>query len=138
MKKIKLNSNLIQFMSIFQSVTRVSVRDCLEALDKIIFIVNENTISRAIGKNGENVKKLERLLNRKIKIVEFNPEVTRFVQKLIYPYKAKEINQEEGIITIVPEDTRARGMIIGRNAATLRVYEDIVKRYFQVEEIKVI
>ena len=99
--------------------------------------MNQDRISRAIGKNGENVRKLEKLLNRKIKIVEFNPEVTRFVQNLIYPYKVREVREDGKIITIVTSEHRSRGMIIGRNAVSLREYESIVKRYFDIDEIKV-
>jgi len=34
-------------------------------------------------------------------------------------------------------DLKTRGLLIGRNAAHLRSYEEIMKRYFPVKELKV-
>jgi len=50
----------------------------------------------------------------------------------------KEINVEEKIITIVGPDTKTKGLLIGRSGQNLRNYEEIVKRYFDINEIKVI
>ncbi len=138
MNKIKLDINLIKYMSLFQSITRTSVKDCIDSSERIIFIVKQNQISKAIGRNGENVKMLENALNRKIKIVEFNPEIEQFVRNTIYPNKTKEIKKEGKIVIITPIDLHTRGMIIGKNAVNLRGYESIIKRYFDIEEIKVI
>ena len=41
--------------------------------DKLIFIVDEGQMAKAIGKHGANVKRLSNMLKRDLKIVEFNP-----------------------------------------------------------------
>ena len=136
--KIKYDFSLIKFISMFESATGAAVKDCFMQNDKIMFIVQENQIGKALGKGGANIKKLENMLKKKIRIAEFNPDAVQFVQNIIYPIKPKDITEEDGIITITPNDSKTRGYLIGRAAANLRNYEEIVKRYFEIREIKVV
>jgi hypothetical protein len=55
----------------------------------------------------------------------------------VYPAKVSEVRQDERIVTITAADTQSRGYIIGRGASILRGHEAIVKRYFDIDEIKV-
>ena len=78
------------------------------------------------------------MLKRKIKIVEFNSDMIKFITNLLYPYKVESINVDGKIVTIHDEDTKTKGLIIGAKAQNLRQYESIVKKYFDIEEIKVV
>lgn len=137
--KIKYDLNLMKFMSFFESLTNTRLKDCF--IDKnslLVFVVKENEIAKAIGKKGVNVRNIKEKLNRKIKIVEFNPHLETFVGKLINPLKAKEIKVDDNVVTITGPDTKTKGLLIGRNGQNLRNYEEIVNRYFDIKEIKVI
>jgi N utilization substance protein A len=125
-------------MSIFENVTRAELKDCfIDKNDNLVFIVREDQIGKAIGKQGTNVKRLKQLLNRKIKIVEFNSNLIQFIKNLVYPLTLKEIRDDDGIVILVGNDTKTRGLLIGREAQNLRSLETTVRRYFTVEEIKV-
>lgn len=137
MSKIKLDNNLIKIISMFQSVTGIGVKDCIDTQDRMIFVVEERNIDRAVGKSGEKVRRMEKSLNRKIKIVGFNPVLTEFVRNLIYPYRALAIKEEGRTLVITPADSQTRGRLIGRGASTLREFERITKRYFDIDEIKI-
>lgn len=95
-------------------------------------------MGKAIGKGGANIKKLERVLKRKVRIIEFNPDMLIFIQNVVYPSKVKEIKEEDGIVTIIPPDSQTRGYLIGKSAVNLRNTEMVVKRYFELKEIKVV
>jgi len=137
MNKIKYSQDLMEFMSIFETITGTKLKDCI--MDEyIIFIVQENQIAKAIGRNGNNVRKLQSILKKKIKIAEFNLDPLIFTKNLISPLKAKDIKIEGDVIIIQGEDIKTRGLLIGRNAKNLREYESIVQRYFPIKEIKVI
>lgn len=139
MKRIKFDVNAIKFMSLFETLTRAKPKDCFfDANKQLVFVTEQGNLAKAVGKHGANVKKLERTLKRKIKIVEFNPDVLRFVSSLIAPVKAKEIRMEEKKIIIIPTDLKTRGLLIGKNAKNLRNFENITKKYFDITEIKVI
>ena len=136
MARIKYNLDVMRYMSLFESLTGAKVKDCI-LNDIVMFVVHENEMGKAIGKHASNIKRVENTLKKKIKLVEFNNDVSQFVQNLIYPLKAKEIKEEDMIVTIYGEDTRTKGLVIGRDRRNINSTNDIVKRYFKVEEVKV-
>ena len=126
----------MQYISLFESLTGAKVKDCI-VNGTIFFIVHENEMGKAIGKQGLNIKRVENTLKKKIRLVEFSNNVLQFVGNLIAPIKAKEIKEEDGIITIYGNDTKSKGILIGRDRHNLNQINDIVKRYFDVKEVKV-
>jgi len=125
-------------MSLFHSVTRTELQDYFKIDDIYTFVVKKDQISKAIGKKGSNVKRLEQLLKNKVKIVEFDKDKLKFVKNLIYPCKAKEIKEEEETIIIIPIDLMTRGLLIGKGGQKLKNYENTIKRYFDIKELRVI
>lgn len=137
--KIKYDIELMGLMSIFERITGCSVKDCF--IDKnslLTFMVDENDLGKAVGKKASKVKLLENTFKRKLKIVGFSKELLKFVQNLIFPLKALEITEEGQIVFIKGADVKTKSLLIGRNAQNLRNLENIVKRYFTIEEIKVV
>lgn len=131
---------LMGLMNIFQQTTRANLKDCfIDSNSLLTFVVEQNEIGRAIGRNAINIKMLEKAFNRKIKIIEYNPELERFIENLIYPLKVMSVTVQEDTIILEPTDSKTRGYLIGRSASNLRNYEEIVKRYFDnIKEIKVV
>ena len=135
--RIKFDIDIMKFISLFERITKINAKDCFKQGERIIFIVNEGKAGMAVGKKGMNIKRLENLFKKKVKIVEYNDDLIEFVKNIIHPLPAKEISEDNGIVTIIPLDSQTRGYLIGREAVNLRGFEDIVKRYFEIKEIKV-
>lgn len=135
--RIKYDADILKFMSLFESLTRSKLKDCI-VNEKLLFVVEPNEIGKAIGKGGSNVKRIEGLLRKKVKIVEFNADVCQFVRNMIYPLQAKDVNEDNSVVTITGPDTKTKGLMIGRDARNLNFLKDIVKRYFDIEDIKVV
>ena len=137
MNKVKFDSDSMKLITLFESMTGAKVKDCI-ANKKFIFIIEENEMGKAIGKNGVNVKRLESKLKRKIKLVEFSNDVLQFVKNLIYPLQGLDIKHDNGVITIYGKDTGTRAMLIGRERQNINNLIGIVRRYFNIKEIKVV
>lgn len=137
MMKIKYDMNLMKFISLFESITKTNIDDAFQFEDTIYFIVQEGMIGKAIGKKGINYKKVESILKKKIRIIENNKDLSKFIQNIIYPLKLANIELEPKIAILTAADTKTRGMLIGRGGSSLRNTESIVKRYFDIDEIKV-
>lgn len=128
----------MHFMSAFNSITRAGLKDCfLDDHDVLVYIVKENELGKAVGKKGFKVRMLEKATNRKIKILEFNPDLLTFVRNTIYPLKISNIEEKDGIVRMEAADSQNRGLLIGRAASNLRNFENIVKRYFNIKELRV-
>ena len=130
--------DMIKIINLFENVTKARVRDAFYLKEILTFVVFEGDMFKALGKNLANLHKIEDMLQKKVKIVEFNADIIKFITNLLYPYKVREILQEGKIVTIKDDDTKTKGLIIGAKAQNLRAYEGIVKKYFDIEEIKVV
>ncbi len=137
MNKIKYDSELMKLITLFESMTGAKVKDCISG-EKLVFIIEENEMGKAIGKSGINIKRMENMLKKKIKLVEFSNDVVQFVKNMIYPVGATEVAKEDGTITIHGKDANTRAMLIGRERQNISYLTDIVKRHFDVREIKVV
>jgi len=135
--KIVYNIDAMKFMSLFETITRAKIKDCIIKETLVMFIVQPNEVGKAVGPKGANVKKLERILKKRVKIVEFASEPVNFIKNLVHPLQVTEITEEDGVYTMTPQDLKTRGLLIGRNASHLRAYEEIMKRYFPIKELKV-
>jgi N utilization substance protein A len=136
--KIVYDTGAMQVIAHFEQMTRARVKDCILTENQAIFVVEPGDIGKAIGPRGANIRRLEAALKKKIKIAEFSHELVSFIKNLVYPIDVKEIKeQEDGIVLIVPPDLKSRGLLIGRNAQTLRAYESAVQRFFPIKELKV-
>lgn len=129
---------MIKLINLFEQVTRARVKDAFYIKELLTFVIYEGDMFKALGKNLENLHKMEAMLQKKIKLVEFNQDMIKFITNLLYPYKVREIKQDGKIITISDDDQKTKGLIIGAKAQNLRNYESIVKKYFDIEEIKVV
>ena len=135
---IKFNIDIIKYISLFEKITRTKVKDCIESEQGLVFIVVQGQIGKAVGKQGANIRRLEGLFKKKVKIVEYSDDLIEFVRSYIMPLRADSIREEEDIIIMTSTDTKTKGLMIGKNAQNLRKLEEVSRRYFDVKEIKVV
>lgn len=137
MVRIKYDFDHMKYMALFEKVTKTPLKDCITDENQIIFIINSENIAKTVGKNGSKVKLLEKKLGKKIRIVKFDDDCIQFTQNLLYYLKDIKIEKEENKIIITGKDTKTKALLIGRNSQNLRKLESIIKRFFEIEEIKV-
>lgn len=133
----KYDSDLMGLMALFESMSGAKIKDCI-ANDRLLFIVEENEMGKAIGKNGANIKKFESRVRKKVKLVEFSCDVAQFLRNLVYPAEIFDIKNDDGMVTIHGKDANARAMLIGRERQNINHLTKIVGRYFDVKEIRVV
>src|SRR5881398_3081760 len=61
--KIKLTSEEMKYMALFESITGATTQDCIidEKLERIIFVAKQGNMGLAIGKGGKNINMLRRM-----------------------------------------------------------------------------
>jgi transcription termination/antitermination protein NusA len=142
----KFDTVSLMQISLFEKFTHAKTKDCFEdQFKRLVFCVEPGELFKAIGKDGANVKNLEARFNRKLWIIEFQPELEKFVAGLCYPNKVKSVEYDvqslwdttKHIVLITPENLLSRGYIIGKTGTNLRNMELVCQRYFKVDEIKV-
>jgi N utilization substance protein A len=136
--KVVYDTGTMQVIAHFEKLTGARLKDCVIGDQQVFFVVEPGDAGKAIGPKGANIRRLESALKKKVKVVEFSHELVSFIKNLVYPVDVKQVREEEdGVVVLVPPDLKSRGLLIGRNAQTLRAYEAVVRRFFPVKELKV-
>ena len=96
-EKIKLTSDELRLMSLFQSVTSVTARDCVvdEKMDRVIFVISKNQMGLAIGKGGATIKQLQNVVARKVELVEYSDDVSEFIGNILNNNMINQIRIDE-------------------------------------------
>jgi N utilization substance protein A len=140
-QSIKLTTDELRLMSLFQSRTKVTARDCLDdqKYDRIIFVVNEGNMGLAIGKNGSNIKSLTNLLKRNIELVEFFDDPSKFLKHVFNSKFINEIKLTEkadgSSQAIVLVDASKKGLVVGREGRNAERARLLAKRYFDISSV---
>ena len=119
-------------LSTFEKITRVHAIEFSENKGQLIFIVKENTARRAIGKGGEKIKRLSRLLQKKVKILELSKNPQTFVERLIYPIKLEIIEQHEDLLMLRPTSLEDKARLIGRNSANIKFMNTLLEKHYKL------
>ena len=140
-QSIKLTTDEMRLMSLFQSRTKVTARDCLDdqRYDRIIFVVNEGNMGLAIGKNGSNIKSLSNILKRNIELVEFFDDPSKFLKHIFNSKFINEIKLTEkadgSSQAIVLVDASKKGLVVGREGRNAERARLLAKRYFDISNV---
>ena len=138
--KFKYDAQALQWMSLFEKVTKAKIKDFFLQQEKLCFIVQPGNLRKGLGPNKSNVAKMEKLTKRKVKVIEYSDDIKRFISNVFSPLKIVKMEfSDDGIVTLTGPDQKTRGLMIGAQARNLRLYESVIQKYYpEVKEIKVI
>ena len=130
--KMLFDKDKIQKINLFENLTHTKVKDFLEN-DKLIFIVQNGELRKALFEKGKNIKRLQDMMHKRIKVVEFNSDPIKFITNFIYPITVESINLNDDTIEIKAEDRKTKGLLIGRERKNLNELSNLVKNYFSLQ-----
>ncbi len=137
MTRLKLDQDDLALSSVIERVTGAQVKDCFKDEETLFVIVAPGEVGRAVGRNGENIHRLQAELGKRIKVIEYQDQAAAFVRKVIYPLNVQEIREEELTLIIRDSNKKTKSLLIGRDGRNLRNINRAVQRFFN-KEVKVI
>jgi len=140
--KIRLGSDEMRYIALFESITGATANDCLIDLsgDRIIFVAKPGQMGLAIGRAGKNINALRRMTGKPVEVVEGSESVEGLIRNSLAPAKVKEIRVTERPdrkIVVVEVDPRDKAVAIGKNGRTIDKTRMLAKRYFQVDHVQI-
>ena len=142
--RVRLTAKEMGLIALFQTFTGASVEDCIidDKNDRIIFVVKQGNVGLAIGRGGKRIKMLERLLRKRLEVVEYVDDAREFLINALRPVRVQGFRLTEkpdgrriAVITVDPRDkARAIGKN-GRNAEKLRL---LAKKYFDIDNVVIV
>ncbi len=138
---IKLTTDQMRLMSLFQNVTGATARDCVEdeKQDRVIFVVNSGKMGLAIGKGGSHIKNLQNIIKRNVELVEYHDDPAKFLTNILNSKLISEVKinkRSDGTIqAIVLVDPRKKGIVVGREGRNAEKARLLARRYFDITSV---
>jgi transcription termination/antitermination protein NusA len=137
--EIKLDADTLRLITLFENVTGARVRDCLEEEERLVFVVQEEDVGRAIGKQAANLHKLRDILKKDVEVVGWADDRQKFLQNIFRKYKVESLEFEErrdgSVQARVRVDAREKGRAIGREGRNVKLARALAKRHFNVDDV---
>jgi N utilization substance protein A len=131
-------------MSLFQSITSATARDCIldERMDRVIFIVNKGHMGLAIGKGGATIKHLQNMVGKKVELVEYSDDASKFISNILNSDLINEIKINMKIDgtkqAVVVVDAKKKGIVVGREGRNAEKARILARRYFQISNVFIV
>ena len=142
-QEIKLTTDQMKLMSLFQNITKATARDCIEdeKRDRIIFVVNEGKMGLAIGKGGAHIKSLQNKIDRSVELVEYNEDPINFLKNILNEKYITDIKISERLDgsfqANVEVDGAKKGVVVGREGRNAEKARILARRYFNITYVMI-
>ena len=140
-QEIKLSSEELKLIALFQKITRATARDVVEdeKLNRLIFVVNEGKMGLAIGKGGVNIKNLQNIIKRPVELVEYSSEPEVFLKNMLNPKFILDVKFSERLDGTtqaeVTVDAAKKGVVVGREGRNAEKARLLARRYFNISKV---
>ncbi len=142
--RVRLTAKEMGLIALFETMTGAVVEDCVvdDKNDRIIFVVKKGHMGLAIGKKGRKVKLLERLMRKKLEVVEYSEDVREFLANALKPVRIQGIRLTERPdgrkIAVVSVDPKDKARAIGRNGRNAEKLRLLARRYFGIDNVMIL
>jgi N utilization substance protein A len=140
MTEVKLTTEGIRYIALFESLTGAIARDCYvdDENDRVIFVVKNGDMGLAIGKNGNNINRVKKSIGKHIEIVEYSDEVDEFVANALQPVFVKKVQvvvKENRKLAYVEVMSKDRGIAIGKNGRNIQKAKLLAQRHHGLADV---
>jgi len=121
----------MRYLNLFEKITFVRTRYFFKYNDTIMFCVPRGLLSKALGENSSNLKKISDILKKRIRIVAMPTgikDAKEFVQTIVAPFQFKDLEVIGDDVVLIGGINKAA--FIGREKRRLLEMQEIIKDFF--------
>ncbi len=140
MSKIRLDSDDIKYITMFETLTGASITDCVQEDSVMGFLVKKGDMGLAIGKNGANIERVRKAMGKSIIVMESSENLEDFVKNVFRPVKIKKSRTqktEQGNTLVIEIDKKDRKWVIGSEGNRIKIAKKLAKRHYGIDDINV-
>ena len=134
---VTLGNDELKCIALFEQATGAAVEDCLIEPDRIIFVIKEGQMGRAIGKGGSTIQRIRDLFKKQIDVAEDAETIEAFIRGMFPGVNLKSISIRDGEgpkkLAQITVDAKDRGATIGRGGSRIKLARTLVERRFGAE-----
>ena len=134
-----IDMQFMRYINLFERFSKVSTTDCFVYNNILFFAVPRLKVSQAIGNNGANIRNLQEILRRRVKIIEMpatNKGIRKFIEDLISPIEVNNI-EVIGKEVVISAAMQSRAMLIGRDRVREKELSEILNKSFGIEKVRI-
>ncbi len=140
MAEIAFDNETLGYIRLFEERTGARVKDCLEAEDKLVFLVYPGDIPKAVGPGGVLVDRLKGMLKKEIQVVEYADDPEALLRNIFYWYSPRRVDfapKGSGRHATVTVDPAWKARAIGKAGKNLKIARAIALRHTDVVSVSV-
>lgn len=140
MGKIRLGSDDIKHMTLFETLTGARVKDCVQVENAMGFLVDKGDMGLAIGKNGANIEKVRHALEREVFVVEYAESPADFIKNMFSPVKIRQVRIHEAKdekVADIDVKRADRKRVIGQDGIRIKMAKEMSKRHYDIANINI-
>lgn len=125
----------MRYLNLFRKITGVSTKHVIKYNNMLIFCIPKQFLSKAIGKNARNLKKINSILGKRIKVIPTPKGVQHaqeFIEAIVSPVQFKDLEVKDKEI-VLTAGRQSKAALIGRNKRRLHEMQEIVEDFFGKE-----
>jgi len=126
----------LRYLNLFQKITGIRTRHIFHYNDMIYFAVPKNLLSKALGRDVENLRRMSSMIKQRIRVVPVPKAIQHakdFIKAVVEPVQFKEIELTATEIIITGGSTQNKAGLLGRNKKRLEDMKKIIRDYFARE-----
>ena len=131
-----IDMQTMRYINLLDKASNVKTRKCFVYNNTIYFAVPKVFVSKAIGPDAINVRRIQESLGKKVKIIKETEEerdFERFLQDVVSPTKFKNIEMKDNIVTITAGSMQNKAGLIGRNRRRFEELKKVLQDLFGFE-----
>lgn len=140
MSEVKLSTDGIRYIALFESLTGARARDCFEDAEnnRLVFVVKSGDMGLAIGKGGDRINRVKKAIGRHVEVIEHSEDPVEFVKNAFHPVSIKNVNitvKDDKRIAYVEVLTKEKGLAIGRDGKNIEKVKKLSLRHHNIDDV---
>ncbi len=138
MTEIKLSTDGIRYIALFESVTGAGIKDCIVEDDRIIYVVKTGEMGAAIGKNGDHINRVKKSVDKHVELVEYSDDPEKFINNVIGSASVKSVDlvlKQDKRLAYVEVSDNDKGLAIGREGKNIEKVKMLMQRHHDIDDV---
>ncbi len=138
MGEIRLTTESIQYIALFENMTKAKILDCILEEERLVYVVKQGDMGFAIGKNGENINRVKKALDKPIELIEYSDDPLIFLKNAFGPVSLNSVNiiiKNGKRLAYAEVPYKEKGLAIGRNGKNIEKVKMLARRHHNIEDV---
>jgi len=135
---VKLGTEEIKYINLFENMTGASVKDCI-LQEKVFFVVKQGQMGLAIGRKGANIQRLMETIGKPIEIIEYSDDPETFVRNILRPASIRNVTittrPDNKVVATLDVLRRDKGLAIGPKGKNIERAKTLMERHHNIGDI---